>query len=196
MNEPNLKGHIVDHLAARELDASQVRRLDAIQGRHEPRSSRVIYRWVASAALVLLVAGLAFVWRPFEHDMVWRIADEVAANHLKGRPLEVRGAGVGDLQHYFDDLDFRLIQTSLAHLGGGPVLGGRYCSIQGVSAAQIRLQADHDATNTLYQAPYDVGLFGELPRLGAGQAPLQVEARGLAVEIWVERGLLLALVRE
>ncbi len=197
MNEPHLKRHVVDHLAARELEAAQLRRLDAIQRRHGPRSSVVPrYGWVASAAAVLIVAGLAFLWQPFERDVVRRIADEVAANHFKRRPLEVRGDRVDDLQPFFKDLDFRLIQTSLAHLGGGPMLGGRYCSIQGVSAAQIRLQADPGVTNTLYQAPYDAELFGELPRLDAGEAPLQVQARGLAVEIWVERGLLLALARE
>ena len=195
-SRPNLKRHVVDHLAARELDAPQLRRLEAIQRRHDARPSALHYRWITSAALVLIVAGLVAFWQPSGHDMVSRIAEEVAANHMKRWPLEVRGSEVDDLQPFFKDLDFRLIRTSSAQLGEDAMLGGRYCSIQGVNAAQIRLKTAPGTASTLYQAQYDVGLFGELPRLEAGEAPLQIQARGKAVEIWVERGLLLALVRD
>ena len=183
MSESNLKRHIVDHL-------------EAMQRRFEPRSPSWYDRWVATAALLLLVAGLTFLWQPFERDVALQIADEVAVNHMKRRPLEVRGSQVDDLQVYFKDLDFRLIQTSFARLSDGSMLGGRYCSIQGVSAAQIRLRADPGTTSTLYQAPYNAELFGELPDIATGQPPLLVQARGMAVEIWVEKGLILALVRE
>ena len=196
MSENNLKRHVIDHLAMRELDISQLRRLESIQRRHEPGSLSRHIRWIAVAASLFLVAGLTFLSQPFERDMALQIADEVVANHLKRRPLEVRGSKVDELQGYFEGLDFRLIQTSLSNLGTGAMLGGRYCSIQGVSAAQIRLQEDPGATSTLFQAPYDAELFGELPDISAGQEPLRVQARGMSVEIWVEKGLILALARE
>jgi hypothetical protein len=76
------------------------------------------------------------------------------------------------------------------------VLGGRYCSIQGVTAAQLRLRDQAGWIRTLYQVPYEVSRFGVLPDIGAGEQPKLTQVRGLTVELWVEKGLLFALTRE
>ena len=94
------------------------------------------------------------------------------------------------------ELDFRLQADPRGIAGRGDLLGGRYCSIRGVTAAQLRLRTAAGATETLYQAPYDPGSFGVMPDIGKGEAPRRLQVRGLSVELWVDRGLLFVLVHD
>ena len=45
-------------------------------------------------------------------------------------------------------------------------------------------------------AAYDPQRFGPLPSLEEGEQPLSLGARGLRVRLWVEKGILLALIGE
>lgn len=193
--KPNLKRHVLEHLESHQLDEQQLRRLERLQrrgGRTWLSRRRVP---VSALGSVLLLAAVVLLW-PAEPGVALKIADEVAVNHLKQRPLEVRGANVAALQSYFDELDFRLVQTSLGNVGRDRMLGGRYCSIQGVTAAQLRLRDAAGRTETLYQVRYDASRFGALPDVGGGQAPWSAQVRGLTVDLWVEKGLLFARTRE
>ncbi|GIU15006.1 MULTISPECIES: hypothetical protein [unclassified Shewanella] len=125
-------------------------------------------------------------------DMSIKIAAEVAKNHIKMKPLEVQTAELSTLRDYFTALDFT--PASSSRIGGGKqMIGGRYCSIQGLTAAQIRF-ADKQPL-TLYQVQYDKALYGELPSVDLGQQPIELVDRGVAVSIWVEKGLLMATAR-
>jgi len=66
---------------------------------------------------------------------------------------------------------FTLTETTLQ--------GGRYCSIQGVTAAQLRYSLGEDEVSTLYEVGYDPGTFGPIPDLDQGQRPEQLLVRGL-----------------
>ena len=81
---------------------------------------------------------------------------------------------------------FTLTETTLQ--------GGRYGSIQGVTAAQLRYSLGEDEVSTLYEVGYDPGTFGPIPDLDQGQRPEQLLVRGLKVTLWVEKGLLMVLV--
>ena len=73
------------------------------------------------------------------------------------------------------------------------LIGGRYCSIQGETAAQLRMQ--DKATGDIqivYQAPYNKELFRELPKLQEGQDPVRHYVNGIGVDVWVEKGILFA----
>ena len=81
--------------------------------------------------------------------------------------------------------------------GTKSLIGGRYCSIQGVRAAQLRLKDSKTGQiQSLYQAVYDAKVFSGLPELKEKQKPVTVYSKGLAVDIWVEKGLLFALTKE
>ncbi|WP_299809540.1 hypothetical protein [uncultured Shewanella sp.] len=122
-------------------------------------------------------------------DMSIKIAVEVAKNHIKMKPLEVQTAELSQLRDYFTELDFTLVSSS--RIGEAKqMIGGRYCSIQGLTAAQIRFVDKQPLT--LYQVQYDKTLYGELPRVDLGQKPVELVERGVAVSIWVEKGLLMA----
>ena len=123
-----------------------------------------------------------------------RIAQEVASNHLKLKPLEVQAADMDAIRTYFGELDFVPVDSELLASAEAELIGGRYCSIQGVTAAQLRVRGrEGEGLSTLYQAPYQPDRHGDLPRLGQGETPLTLWAQGLPVRIWVEKGVLFAL---
>ena len=64
--------------------------------------------------------------------------------------------------------------------------------MQGITAAQLRMQQGENL-QTLYETEYVPDVFGDIPRLEKGEAPLVVYAKGIKVKVWVEKGLLFAL---
>lgn len=191
----SLKQSVADLVESRALDDAQLRRLDELQ-RADTRRTIGPLAVVASLMLGVAVALAVMLWPGQTSDRLRAIADEVAMNHLKQRPLEVAGESIASVRPYFNELDFQLIDKPAAQLAMGEMLGGRYCSIQGLPAAQLRLRGDGQKRQTLYQAPYDRALFGELPDVSRGDAPAVVDVRGLTVYVWVEKGLLFALATE
>ncbi|ABZ78735.1 hypothetical protein Shal_4195 [Shewanella halifaxensis HAW-EB4] len=161
---------------------------------------------IALAASVLLLV-LSVQWYPEVNrqgeardsrelavsDIGVRIADEVAKNHIKMKPLEVQTAQLSQLRAYFTELDFTLVSSSRID-DANEMVGGRYCSIQGLTAAQIRF-VDRQQSVTLYQVQYDKRLYGEIPTIESGEPPIELVVRGVAVAIWVEKGLLMASAR-
>lgn len=138
------------------------------------------------------------------------IAEEVALNHLTLKPLDKESTIVAELQNYFTQLEFSPFESkyalTLGALNGKRLLGGRYCSIQGVTALQMRY-ANTDSSDitmtessngaaTLYQVNYEPSIHGAIPNVENNQAPIQISQRGLNIQIWLEKGLLMALVGE
>lgn len=131
-------------------------------------------------------------------DSVREIAAEVVKNHLKQKPLEVKTSSMVEVQGFFNKLDF-LPQSStiLAKrflIEDGAMLGGRYCSIKGVTAAQLRYKDASAKINTLYEVGYNPLLFGVLPDVAAGEIPREIVIKGLRVSLWHEQGILMVLV--
>ncbi|MDJ0740636.1 MAG: hypothetical protein QNJ91_13045 [Gammaproteobacteria bacterium] len=194
-----LKRSVNEHLESVRLEPSRLRELERVQRQAAARRWWPRHGWAVAAAAVV-VAAITVVLLPWQAavddaDRAVAIAEEVAVQHLKRRPLEVRGATIAAVEDYFDELGFRLLD-SLRAAPGAELLGGRYCSVQGVIAAQLRRRDAAGRTQSLFQAPYDAARFGPLPDVGNGEAPRTLQVRGLNVDLWVERGLLFALTRE
>ena len=147
----------------------------------------------ASVAMVALFAMTLVLFMPGKPtDMPQRIAEEVVRNHLKLKPLEVSTSSLDKIRSYFDKLSFVPI-TSLNIDDSSTLLGGRYCSIQGYTAAQLRMvNPESGNLDTLYQAPYIKDVYGKLPDIGKKETTLTVYERGIKVSIWVEKGILFA----
>ncbi|MCK8046373.1 hypothetical protein MSG37_15920 [Shewanella sp. 1CM18E] len=124
------------------------------------------------------------------NNMANKIAEEVATNHIKMKPLEIQAAQLSLLRNYFTELDFTLVNSQQIN-STSQMLGGRYCSILGLTAAQIRFN-DNNQLVTLYQVQYDSARYGKLPNIDNGETPIQLVVRGVDIAIWVERGLLMA----
>lgn len=147
---------------------------------------------IAIFALVLSVWG----WQFSPGDQRYEVALEVVNNHLKLKPLDVETQSMDDIQQFFTLLDFSPIQSQVLQddrsVPASSMLGGRYCSVKGVAAAQLRYQQQH--VKTLYQVPYLKALHGEIPVPANGDSPATLSVKGLDVSLWREKGLLIVLV--
>lgn len=198
-----LKEAVQEHQSRHQLRPRQMDRLLAMQeaeGTKTPRRripSRSLLSAVASVVLAFSLGWFA-VWygQPPTESITELVADEVARNHLKLKPMEIKNGELARLRTYFDQLDFRPVESKLLATSDTHLLGGRYCSLQGRIAAQLRFTTPDGEMGTLYQARYDPVIFGLLPRQSQGETPIRVEARGLTVTIWVEQGVVFAMTRE
>jgi hypothetical protein len=220
----NLREALCQRIERDRLSEERLAALEALQARierpvpatapgpastqHQPWRNR---RW-ALAALPLGLVLIAGLWRwqappreLSEASQLAQIADEVAGQHLHLKPLEVEAADLDQVRRYLNQLDFRPLASDAPALADLNLQGGRYCSIQGVPAAQLRLRPDASqgeasgedvGVQTLYQARYDPELHGPLPDRDRGEAPVRLRARGLTVLLWVEGGVVFALVRD
>ena len=129
-----------------------------------------------------------------KESMLQLIANEVVKNHLNLKPLEVHTNNLDSLIHYFTQIDFLLRPSREVKNFKTNLLGGRYCSLQGITAAQLRLKNQPNSkTDTLYQTEYRKEVFGPLPDIDRKQAPAIAWARGIKVKVWVEKGVLFAV---
>lgn len=187
-----------------EQDALAERELAELQ-RLQQRTARP--RWPASArwfiaalggvaaALLVLVVSLALPTEPAT-SIQQRIAHEVLTNHLRIKPFDVETDSMARVQAYFDRLDF--VPRLSPHVGNEKLVlaGGRYCTLQGAIAAQLRFRLPSGEIMTYYQAVYDQGRFGALPDAGRGDPPMLVKARGFRMRLWQESGLVMVTAQQ
>ena len=201
MRKGNLKNVIGQQIKKQSLSAKQLESLMLLQ-KGETKKMRQIfsmkYRWVGAAAVFFIVMGnLFYLNMSPELPLNQRIGSEVAKNHLNLRPLEIKTSSIQEIRGFLTMLGFSPIESALLKGSSKRLIGGRYCSIQGVRAAQLRLQDSQTGQiQSLYQTVYDKNVFYDLPELKENEMPVTVYSKGLAVDIWVEKGLLFALTHE
>lgn len=154
------------------------------------------FGYLAASVLIFFLVSFSLVSylsnKSGPTTLIQQIANEVASNHLKMKPMEVTTGKISDLQSYFTKLDFMPLQSQqIGENTGIQLAGGRYCSIQGSSAAQLRYKNKKGGYITLFETPYSPELFKQLPDTGKGEKPVVTYARGIKVSVWVERGLLM-----
>jgi anti-sigma factor RsiW len=137
-------------------------RLDAIVRDTPPRTSsaRTWYVRLAAVAATLMVGfGLLHVYL-VERDTATRVLDEIAMNHRKQLAVEVVASDFMAIGKALDRLDFA-VAAPRDIVKRFELLGGRYCSIQGGIAAQIKLRdRDTGDIRTLYATKLTPALAG------------------------------------
>lgn len=152
---------------------------------------------VASVAIfILLMVLIRFSDSPMHEneERILAIASEVAKEHLERDPLEISSEQFPIVQQHFSRLKF-VPQKPQVLADASGLQGGRYCSIQKVKAAQFRYQQGKQS-KTLYQVAYDADVFGDMPDITRKEQPLVRVVKGLEVQLWVEKGLLMVLARD
>ncbi len=129
-------------------------------------------------------------------EQIYTIAAEVSYNHLKFKPLEVAHSNLNQVTGYFNKLDFNPLASSQVAALNTNLIGGRYCSIKGNIAAQLRMEDSEGRISTLFESRYQAEDFNMLPNIEQGQAPKVLYVDGQRVALWVEKGLVMALVSE
>jgi hypothetical protein len=146
---------------------------------------------VTIAVFMLLLLPRIIDYSRFHDVSPQDIAVEVAKNHIKMKPLEIETSAMSDIERYFTQLDFYPIRSRQFNASAFQMLGGRYCSIQGITAAQLRYHDPQGRYVTLYETYYDSARFPPLPDVDKGGTPLKLYESGLEIMLWVEKGLLL-----
>ncbi len=208
-NELPLAQAINRQLENEKLDTVQLQQLmtmqQAVLEASDSNSSPINRRfWRQAAALcATLLLGVFLVWQtlaPSGPNYAQEIALEVAQNHLKLKPLDIAAHSMAEIQGFFTQLDFSPVSSDLLEarfaLPERSILGGRYCSIKGFTAAQLRYRQSDDGLSTLYEVPYDIDAFGPMPSVDQGEQPRELILKGLKISLWVEKGLLMALVTD
>jgi len=199
MSRDTFVNHLKQELEQYELNDEQLSKLNALKNNHgdpSPEKKKNIWaKWTGLAASLMMVCVIAFHTMQSD-NLVYDIAHEVTLNHVKLKPLEVETQDLVNVVDYFTELEFSPIASQEFSLSGNDLLGGRYCSIQGSIAAQLRYQNAQGNIVTLYETGYSAQLFSGLPNIEKGEEPIEVFARGLRVRIWVEKGLVMASVNE
>ena len=202
MSNGELKQVLQDHINNQRSHSSQLKKLRQMEKPSVNSNNKNPYwlssSWVASFVASFLVIGLFYYFNPGNQATQYeQIGDEVAGNHIKLRPLEIKTNDMKVIRQYFTELDFSPVESILLDDGATTLLGGRYCSIQGVSAAQLRLKEKTTGQiQSLYQTIYDTKTFNDLPKLEEGELPITVYSKGLEIDLWVEKGVLFAITRQ
>lgn len=196
-----LKQSVRQHLELNTLTDNQLQKLESllepVESEYESENVRrnLFYPSLFAASVAIFL--LAFVLAPFiteQSDVRQRIALEVATNQIKLKPLEVETSNIEGIRNHFTELDFLPVNSRLISDLGYELIGGRYCSLQGITAAQLRVKkADSGIVQTLYQTEYRKDIFENMPHLEEGEAPVVIYVKGIKVKIWVEKGVLFAL---
>ena len=128
--------------------------------------------------------------------MVQRIAEEVASNHIKLKPLEIETGTIEGIRDYFVKLDFVPVTSRWLTGTDMKLLGGRYCTIQGIDAAQLRVIAADGVLSTWYEATLPAEQLELVPEIGDRQRPAEFLVRGVDIRIWQEHGVVFAEAKE
>ncbi|KXF83036.1 hypothetical protein [Enterovibrio coralii] len=139
-----------------------------------------------AAALLLCASFLVFTSSNQDHQ---RIATEIAYNHNSQMQMEVQSGAFTDIQHYLNRLDFSLIASEKLPESVWRLIGGRYCSIDGKLAAQLKVEhLESGDIYTLYQA--------KLPDMFSAEGVSDaIDVDGVEVRLWQEGGLLFGLAK-
>lgn len=187
MKKP-LKEQIHRHYRNFELSSEQLDTLGQVQRERGKRErSPLLFKasFTAMAASVLLL--ILYLFRGTV-PLPGGIAEEIAYNHNKQIKIEIKTSSIDQIQSFLSKVDFTIIQSERLPAKTWEIVGGRYCSILGKLAVQMRVKnLLTGKTQTLYQVPYPRDLEN------SKTMPMETYVNGVQVKLWKEKGLLLGL---
>jgi len=180
-----------------QLSEEQLQKLAAMQDKATTAQQKVSTaqqhvppkQWLRRSALAvasIMVAVLLFIVSG-QNDVgiAERVAQEVAMNHNKALAVEYQTDSYDVLSQRMNKLDFKLRAPTAAFNEGLALIGGRYCSIQGELAAQIKMVDETGRVYTLYQTRSNE----MLQVINADR----IQSAQVNIRLWREQGLLFAL---
>lgn len=195
-----IKQLLKDHYCEQQLESDQLANLLEMQSQasnssceSEPSGTHSWRKWrlpqaALSACLLILAVGLWTSISPANNNR--DIVEEIASNHLQPLHLDVGSSSLEEVGRNLSHLSFSLVNSVRLESKQWKLLGGRYCTIQGQLAAQLKLlNKQSQKIVTLYQSAIP-------PKSGHSfnEKTLRSDA-GVEVSIWWEDGVMLALAQ-
>lgn len=181
-----------------EIEISSLESISVESSERLNHSNKKFITWGAIAASVLLAIALTtqtYFFNSPNHALQNRIVREVLTNHLKITSLDIETSSINEIRQYFDRLNFAPYLSSQLKGIGLKLVGGRYCTLQGVIASHLRFLDHSGNIVTYYQAHYDQTHFGEIANVSLGEKPKIVYDHGYAMTIWREGNVVSVLAR-
>lgn len=188
---------VKDYYQKKSLSAEKLQQLMDVAQLAEKKSEVEVINWrsrwlmqrnVSIAASLLLAVLIGFQWMsvaPTQEQLVASIAKEIAINHQKQFASDFSEASYAGLSQVMTKLDFKLVDPERLKSKGFEIMGGRYCSLDGHIAAQVRLKNSAGEIFTLYQTSSHE-TFQALTEHVA-------RAKGVDIEMWNEGGVFLGI---
>ena len=184
----NLEQEIKNYYRSRRLEPDRVAAIQASVRR--TRGTRRVSYLVPAAAVVLLAIGIG-LWTYITTDggLTRQVVAEIGHNHRHHGELAVESDRYGVVQEVLGELDFPVRPRREELVGDFALIGGKYCTIQGSQAAQLKLsRRDSGIIHTLYVFP--------MADKAKGVEPGTYETGGVRVELWTDRTLVYGLARD
>ncbi len=144
------------------------------------------YYQFAGVAAVLLIVFAGLYWQFNQATITQGVLAEIAMNHHKRLDVEVASDQYQVVQEKLDRLDFSIFPDRRDLIENYTLVGGRYCSIHGGLAAQLKVR---DKISGELLTLYVTKLTDELE----GITPLNAEFDGVQIRLWKENGRFFAL---
>lgn len=186
-NNQLLDEHQLDELLDLQVSAAQVTPQAALAKDKSWTKQLVLHASLSACVLALVISLWAHVRPDFNRDS---LVEEIALNHLQPFVLEVGSSSLADVDHALSHLPFSLVNSTRIDSQRWTLLGGRYCSIQGQLAAQLKmLDKKSQKIVTLYQSAVPFETTSSF-----SDKTLRSDS-GVNVSIWWENGVMLALAQ-
>ena len=136
------------------------------------------------AASIIFTALLIYGTTGFQgNSPEMNVVKEIAMNHNKQLAVEYSANNLSDLGDKLTKLDFNLADADSELSVRYELIGGRYCSIQGNLAAQLKIQ---NKNSNKIETLYITSLNPELKKI----KPTDTNFEGVNIRIWKNNGLL------
>ncbi len=186
-----LKETIKEYYEEHNLSTTQLLQMQNIQKKLDSqfnRRRRPHTLWaIAAGTAVLLLGAFIFFNTTSDRTYIAELISDIAYNHNRDLEMEIKSDSLKDIASYLSRLDFSLIYPARLPQDNWEMIGGRYCQLKGQFAAQIKLRnKSNQKMYTLYQIekPHDIKNIADLS---------EHFAKGVKVNLWGERGLIIAL---
>ena len=153
-----------------------------LEGKKQAKQPLRFYGMIA-ASIIFAVIMINVFSNYSERSLEMSVVKEIAMNHNKRLAVEYNSSNLNDLGEKLTKLDFKLTDAGPEISGKYKILGGRYCSIQGNLAAQLKIQ---DKESKKIETLYISELNPELDRI----KPTNTDFDGVNIRIWKDNGLI------
>ncbi len=163
-------------------------KVESILARSAGKRTTLFIRYYkfAGVAAILLIAFVGLHLQLNRATVTEGVLAEIAMNHLKRLNVEVTSDQYQVVQKNLDRIDFAIRPVGRELIENYILVGGRYCSINGGLAAQLKVR---DKLSGALMTLYVTRLTDEL----AGITSLDTDYNGVQIQLWKENGRFFAL---
>lgn len=182
MSHDPLAQEIKDYYLSQKLNSKTMDKLLTV---NNTRKRKSFYLFPIAACIVTFLVAFGFYknWLG-EYPMTTKVAQEMFANHIKEEQMSIKSNDYTNIQSTLNLLTFSIRPTQTTQLASLTLQGGRYCSVDGIKAAQLRFLDENNKRKTLFvvaDSKFDI------------ISPMTIHLENGQVKLWQDNGRLYGL---